>query len=205
MQEQDFWDNSISFDPFSVFGTWMRKAEKEAEEPFDAAAVASADINGRPSVRIMLLKGIDDKGFIFFTNFESNKGSDFIKNPEAAFDLYWKKLGRQIRVNGVVEDISNDDSDEYFHSRPRGSQIASLVSKQSKELSNRQQFIDEISAMEQKYEGQAIPRPAHWHGFRIVPRYIEFFEEGEYRMHRRRIFTRENVDISHWDSKLFYP
>lgn len=205
MIEENFWNPSVDYNPFDIFATWLKEAKRAGEDPANAAAVASADLTGQPSVRIMLLKYIDDNGFIFFTNFNSRKGRDFTENPKAAFDIYWKTLGRQISVRGIIENIDDKLSDEYFHSRPRGSQIASAISKQSSVMPSREDFLKKFDEIDKKYAGKEIPRPPHWHGFIIIPHYIEFFQDAEYRMHYRRAFTREDTSKNIWTSKILYP
>ncbi len=191
-------------DPFALFEDWF--AEATASEPNDphAMALATADADGLPDVRMVLLNRRDSRGFCFFTNFESEKGRQLLANPQAAMVMHWKSLRRQIRMRGPVEVVSVDEADDYFASRAKGSRIASATSKQSRPLASRQQMLNEVEALTSMIGDADAPRPAHWSGFRIVPTSIEFWKDGEFRLHDRVRFTRVSADAD-WESTRLYP
>jgi len=177
-------------DPFALFSQWF--AEAEASEPGDpnAMSVATADADGRPSTRILLLKGLDDRGFVFYTNYESRKGQDLTVNPFASLCFHWKSLYRQVRVEGPVTTVSDAESDEYYASRPRLSQVGAWASQQSRPLASREQLLAAVEKFEADYDGRDIPRPPYWRGTRVIPLQIEFWQAGEYRLHDRFLFSR---------------
>lgn len=176
-------------DPIAQFGSWFRQAQ--AKVPLaDAVALATATASGRPSVRFVLLKQYDARGFVFFTDAQSRKGSEIRANRHAALAFYWHPLGKQVRIEGVIEPISAADSDAYWLSRPRGSRLAALSSRQSAPLATHDQLLARWRRLTTRYRGQPIPRPAEWRGFRIVPRTIEFWTRGAHRLHHREQFTR---------------
>ncbi len=196
-------------DPFSLFEVWF--GEAKASEPNDpnAMALATASPDGMPSVRMVLLKarGVDQGeggGFVFYTNVQSRKGEQIQANMRAALLFHWKSLRRQIRIEGPLEEVSEAMADDYFHSRPRASQIGSAASDQSRPLPDRQVYLDRVAALEDRYPEGDIPRPPHWTGFRLSPRRIEFWQDREYRLHDRRLFTRESATEA-WDNTLLYP
>ena len=196
-------------DPFSLFEVWF--GEAKASEPNDpnAMALATASPEGAPSVRMVLLKarGVDQGeggGFVFYTNAQSRKGEQIQANMRAALLFHWKSLRRQIRIEGPLEEVSEAMADDYFHSRPRASQIGSAASDQSRPLPDRQVYLDRVAALEERYPEGDIPRPRHWTGFRLSPRRIEFWQDREYRLHDRRLFTRESATEA-WDNTLLYP
>lgn len=190
-------------EPFQKFSIWLDEAcaKKEIIEP-TAMCLASVGENGAPSARMILLKTFDERGFCFFTNFTSRKAQQLAKNSHAALCFYWGILGRQIRIEGVVEEVSKIEADDYFASRRRGSQIGAWASKQSQEMQNWQEFLDRISAEEKKFAGKEVARPHFWSGFRLVPKNIEFWQEGEFRLHRRDLFERA---ADGWNVKIIYP
>lgn len=192
--------------PFPLFRKWLDDAE--AAEPNDpnAMALATIDSDGTPSIRMVLLKGLDERGFVFYTNRESRKGTALDSNPVAALCFHWKTLRRQIRIEGRVERVSDAESDEYYQTRPLGSRIGAWASDQSRPLSSRTHLVNKVSALETQYQDQAdsIPRPPHWGGYRVVPQAIEFWHDGEFRLHRRVVYT-PAVDGSGWDRKMLYP
>lgn len=201
-----FESGGAGLDPFAVFGAWLTEAT--AKDGFDATAMslATADKNGLPSVRMVLLKSFDKDGFIFYTNTLSQKGCELAENPQAALCFHWKNPGRQFRAHGSVTAVTAAEADEYFASRPYGSRIASAASDQSAPLEKRQDYLAKIAALKQQYpKDTPVPRPPHWSGYRIAPLEIEFWEEGQYRAHQRRFFTRSDINSTDWQSTLLYP
>lgn len=191
-------------DPFAVFEEWLALAEESEPNDPHAMALASADEAGLPDVRMVLLNRRDARGFCFFTNFDSDKGRQLLANPQAAMVMHWKSLRRQVRMRGRVDVVTPDEADDYFASRPKGSRIASAASLQSRPLASRRQLLDEVAALTARIGDDDAPRPAHWSGFRLVPRSIEFWKDGEFRLHDRVRFTREG-DGGSWSSARLYP
>lgn len=191
-------------DPIALFDQWF--AEAQASEPNDAnaMALATADGAGNPSVRMVLLKGHDRRGFVFYTNLDSHKASDLRENAEVALLFHWKSLRRQVRIEGHVEPVTDAESDAYFASRGRDSQIGAWASEQSRPLDSRETFEARFEAMEARFAGGDIPRPPHWGGFRVVPLDIEFWEDRPHRLHERRLFLAQN-DGGWTDLGLLYP
>jgi len=189
-------------DPFAVFEEWFALArESEPNDP-NAMAVASVDADGMPDVRMVLLNARGPEGFVFFTNFESDKGRQLLAQPRAAMLMHWKSLRRQVRVRGPVEPVPAGEADAYFASRPKGSQIASSASDQSRPLDSRQTLMDRVQALETEVGEGPVTRPAHWSGFRIVPIAFEFWKDGQFRLHDRVRFTRAGTG---WTSERLYP
>ena len=189
-------------DPFDLFDAWF--AEAQAGEPNDpeAMALATADADGKPSARMVLLKARDNRGFTFHTNLESRKGSEIAANPHAALLFHWKSLRRQVRIEGIVEQVSEDEGDAYFATRSRGSQLSAWASDQSRPLASRAEFEARYAEATARFEGHDVPRPPHWTGLRVVPERIEFWNDREFRMHERRLFVR---DGSGWREGLLFP
>lgn len=191
-------------DPFAVFEEWFALArEAEVNDPH-AMALATVDADGLPDIRMVLLNARSPSGFVFFTNFESAKGDQLYAQPKAAMVMHWKSIRRQVRVRGPVEIVTPVEADAYFASRARGSQIASSASDQSRPLASRQILMDRVQALEAKVGDGPVMRPAHWSGFRIVPTSIEFWKDGQFRLHDRVHFTRDGVDTP-WQSQRLYP
>ncbi len=189
-------------EPFKKFSTWLDKAvaTKEIVEP--TAMCLSTVADGVPSSRMILLKKFDEHGFCFFTNLTSRKGKELNINKNVALCFYWGVLGFQVRIEGVVEKVSIQEADEYFSSRRRGSQVGAWASKQSHEMKEWSEFEERIKTISADFAGQEIPRPPFWSGFRVVPKRIEFWEEGEFRIHRREVYER---DLEGWIVKRIYP
>ena len=189
-------------DPFALFDSWFAEArEAEINDP-EAMAVATADADGQPSVRMVLLKGHGPAGFVFYTNEQSAKGDQLAANPSAALLFHWKTLRRQVRVEGAVDRVTDAEADAYFASRARDSQLGAWASDQSRPLDARATFENRFEATKQRFEGQDVPRPPHWGGYRVVPERIEFWSDRPHRLHERRLFTR---DADRWSEGLLYP
>ncbi|AKU89909.1 Pyridoxamine 5'-phosphate oxidase [Vulgatibacter incomptus] len=168
----------------------------------NAVALATADQDGRPSVRMVLLKGVDDRGFVFYTNLESRKAHELQANPFAALCFHWATLEEQVRVEGRIEQVDDEEADAYFRSRPRGSQIGAWASKQSSKLDSREELVGAVAEVEHRFEGKEVTRPPFWSGFRIVPDRIEFWSGKADRLHDRLIFLREGEG---WRTEWLYP
>jgi pyridoxamine 5'-phosphate oxidase len=165
-------------------------------------ALATIGADGMPDVRMVLLKGADARGFVFYTNMESSKGAQLAANKKAALAFHWKSLGRQIRLRGVVQPVGDAEADSYFASRARDSQIGAWASRQSRPLESEDALEKSVAAQAAKYAGANVPRPPHWSGYRLVPNAIEFWEQRPFRLHRRRLFTR---DGGGWKETRLYP
>lgn len=192
-------------EPFALVQEWLDEAgESEPNDP-NAMALATADADGRPSLRMVLLKGFDADGFVFYTNLESRKGTQLAENPAAALLFHWKSLRRQIRVEGPVEPVRAEEADAYFASRARGSQIGAWASAQSRPLESRFALEKQVAKIGAKYAVGAVPRPPHWSGFRIRPLRIEFWKDGAFRLHDRFLFSRADPADEGWTVERLYP
>lgn len=189
-------------DPIARFKELLRQAEALGIEPFNAAAFATAGKNLQPTVRMLLLKEVDERGFVFYTNLESRKGRQLNENPRASACFWWAQLKRQVRIEGSIEIVSDRDADEYFASRPRGSQIGAWASHQSSALTSREELIAAADTLSAKYRDQPVPRPPFWSGYRLIPERIEFWKEQPDRLHERELYTR---DGSGWKVTLLAP
>lgn len=203
MTLETFADAIPASDPFAIFETWF--AEAQASEPNDpnAMALATATPGALPSVRMVLLKGHGSDGFVFYTNFESRKGGELAANPEVALLFHWKSLRRQVRIEGAVQQVTAAEADDYFASRHPESRLGSAASDQSRPLPSREAYLERVAALRADYPDGAVPRPAHWSGYRVTPRAIEFWQEQTYRQHERRRFERSGAGT--WGSSLLYP
>jgi pyridoxamine 5'-phosphate oxidase len=198
-----FGDLPETGDPFGLFERWMREAFKSEPRDAEAAALATVDSAGLPDVRMVLVKKFDERGFVFFTNSESAKGSELADNPKAALVLHWKSLNRQVRVRGTVERVSERESDDYFASRPRGAQVSAWASRQSRPLESRKALEDAVARYENQY-AEKVPRPTYWVGYRVMPLAIEFWADRPFRLHDRIVFTRA-APGKPWARARLYP
>ena len=194
--------DELNEDPFVLFKQWFEDAQDAEINDPDAIALASVDSDGMPSVRMVLLKEILPEGFVFYTNYTSRKSGELLATGKAAFVMHWKSLRRQIRVTGAVEQVPGVQSDAYFQTRSRGSRIGAWASQQSQPLARRADLAAAVSKVEDSYADE-VPRPPHWGGFLIRPREIEFWADGEFRLHDRFRFT-QNAD-GVWTSQRLYP
>jgi pyridoxamine 5'-phosphate oxidase len=188
-------------DPFELFRLWFQEAERSEPNDPNAAALATSTLGGQPSVRMVLVKRADERGFCFFTNAESRKGRELETNPRAAICFYWKTLDRQVRVEGPVTQMEAADVDEYFHSRSRNSQIGAAVSQQSRPLASREELEAQFQRFAQEHPGE-VPRPPYWCGFKLHAERIEFWMHGADRLHDRFLFTRKSGE---WIRTRLYP
>ena len=189
--------------PVDLFKKWFAAAEKSEINDPNALSVATSNKEGIPSVRMVLLKGLSDLGFVFYTNFNSKKGNDLKNNPNASMCFHWKSLRRQVRVTGKVSVVENEEADKYFSSRKYGSKISAWASSQSKQMKNRDEFLNKIKEYQKKFPKEKdVPRPPHWSGWRVLPNEIEFWLELDNRSHQRLIYKKEN---GKWIKEMLYP
>jgi pyridoxamine 5'-phosphate oxidase len=206
--EQPSWLTSGDFtqadEPFRLFEHWLKEAA--ASEPRDPTAMtlATVDAEGMPNARMVLLKGTDDRGFVFYSNMESQKGRELDGDPRAALVFYWKSLNRQIRIRGPVEKVTQQEADAYFASRPKQAQIGAWASQQSRPLESRLAFEKAVALYAAKYALGAVPRPAYWFGYRILPMVIEFWQDRPFRLHDRIEFRRADTS-GPWNKTRLYP
>lgn len=198
----DFIEIVPTQDPYELFTAWFKEAsEKEPADP-NAMILATVGADGAPTARAMLMKGYDQDGFVFYTNQQSRKSDQIRASGKVGLCFYWKSLYRQVHIEGTIEPVSAAESDAYFASRPRQSQIGAWASNQSRPLASRQAFEDRIKEMAAKYEGVSVPRPPHWGGYRVTPARIEFWSGHPYRLHDRIVYRR---DDKQWKTERLFP
>jgi pyridoxamine 5'-phosphate oxidase len=196
-------DFTEAAEPFRLFAEWLDDAVKSEPNDPNGVALATVDETGMPNVRMVLLKGFDEQGFVFYTNFESAKGREIRASMKAAMCFHWKSLRRQVRVRGPVEIVSDAEADAYYATRPRGSRIGAWASKQSSPLESRLALEKAVAQFTARYAIGEIPRPGHWSGFRIVPQTIEFWHDRPFRLHDRIMFSRTDAGV--WEKTRLYP
>lgn len=189
-------------DPFARFAAWMAEATQSEPNDPNAVCLAACTPEGRPSARMVLLKGLDSRGFVFYTNLESRKGRELAANPHAALCFHWKSLARSVRVEGPVEPVSAEEADAYYASRARGSRIGAWASRQSRPLEGRWALEKAVAEYTLKFGVGAIPRPEFWSGFRVLPERIEFWRDMPFRLHDRQVFHRDGAA---WRVEALYP
>jgi pyridoxamine 5'-phosphate oxidase len=194
--------DSAPEDPFTVFAAWFAEAEAEELNDHNAMAVASVGSDGMPSLRMVLLKDFGPDGFVFYTNLESRKGRQITANPKVAVLFHWKSLRRQVRIEGAVNAVTDEEADAYFASRPRQAQIGAWASDQSRPMEGRFELEKRIATVAAKHAIGKVPRPPHWSGFRVTPRMIEFWQDGAFRLHDRLVYHR---DGDSWRTERLFP
>jgi pyridoxamine 5'-phosphate oxidase len=189
-------------DPIEVFKDWLREAESSEPNDPTAAALGTVAEDGMPAVRMILLKGVDHRGFVFYTNFESRKGRHLLAQPKAAMLFHWKSLRRQVRIEGEVTRVTDAEADAYFESRPRDSRIGAWASQQSRPLQGKFELEKRVAEYAMRYAIGHVPRPQYWSGFRVEPRLIEFWKDGAFRLHDRLVYHRAETG---WRTERLYP
>ncbi|MCC7427177.1 MAG: pyridoxamine 5'-phosphate oxidase [Alphaproteobacteria bacterium] len=191
--------------PFATFAAWLAEAEKSEPNDANAMCLATTTPDGRPSARMVLLKGIDDRGFVFYTNLESRKGEQLAANPHAALNFHWKSLRRAVRVEGPVERVTDAEADAYYRTRARGSRLGAWASTQSRPLESRFALEKRVAEITLRYPVGEIPRPPHWSGFRVLPERIEFWRDMPFRLHDRSEYLRDAAAPGGWRLRKLYP
>lgn len=192
----------MTSDPIARFANWLAEAEQSELNDPNAVALATVDAGGRPSMRIVLLKGLDADGFVFYTNQQSRKADDLRVNSSAALLFHWKSLRRQVRVEGSVAGVTDSESDAYFATRGRMSRLGAWASEQSRPLGSRDELESRLAEVTARFDGADVPRPPHWAGYRVAPERIEFWSDGAHRLHDRELFVRQGDG---WHTSRLYP
>lgn len=190
---QPFTEDSVSHNPFAQFQHWFAEALQAGQPDIEAMTLSTTE-DGRVSARIVLLKGVDERGFVFFTNYQSRKSREMLANPHVALTFFWNALERQVRIEGTVERVAPQESEEYFQTRPRGSQLGAWASPQSDVIVSREVLEQRLAEVEQRFQDQPITCPPFWGGFRVTPERVEFWQGRESRLHDRIVFSRHNED-----------
>ncbi len=193
----------VADNPLRQFELWIEEAIKNNVNLVNVMHLATVGTDGRPSGRIILLRGFDERGFVFFTNYNSRKGNDLEKNRYACMTFFWNEMARQVRIEGDVHKVSDSESDEYFSSRPRENQISTIASQQSRVLESRESLEKEVLELELKYKGQPVPRPSGWGGFYLSPDKMEFWQGMEHRLHDRILYIKD--ENNSWIKQRLYP
>ena len=192
-------------DPLALFGRWLEEAKAQEVNDPNAMAVATVGPDGMPAVRMVLLKDVSRGGFVFYTNYESRKGTHILAHPKVALLFHWKSLRRQVRIEGEVAQVDADEADAYFASRAKQSQIGAWASQQSRPLESRHALEKQVARYAAKYGLGTVPRPTHWSGFRVTPRLIEFWKDGAFRLHDRLVYHRDMESPTGWRTERLYP
>lgn len=185
-------EKSVPADPISQFAKWFAEALDAGLYEPNAMTLATATTDGKPSARVLLLKGFDEKGFTFYTNYLSRKGKEISKNPAAAMVFFWGELERQVRIEGTLEKVSKEESEKYFHSRPRPSQLGAIASQQSQEINSREELEKKLKDAESQFSDKAIPKPSYWGGYILKPQIVEFWQGGAGRLHDRIVYKKSS-------------
>ena len=189
-------------EPYRRFNSWLEQARRAKQTNAEAMALATAGADGRISVRFVLLKESDPRGFVFYTDVRSKKGRELRQHPQASLAIYWTSTLKQVRITGTIEPVSDLEADAYWATRPRGSRLSASVSRQSAHLASRRQLVDAVASLRRRLKGQELPRPDYWRGFRLVPDEIEFWTQSAARLHRRELFVRAG---KRWKRTLLQP
>ena len=202
-EKSELLESNISDNPFELFENWFNETEAAGGVgEVNAMTIATVGLNGFPKSRVVLLKSYDSDGFIFYTNFKSEKGKAIAKNPNVCLSFFWPSTERQVIIQGMVEKVDKETATEYYHSRPRGSQLGAWASPQSSEIASREVLEDNLTQVEQKYDGQEVPKPENWGGYIVKPINMEFWQGRQNRLHDRIIYNKEDAK---WSSKRLAP